>query len=129
MPQNLPDWAKPADPRDMPHQGPRRPLDQQHAPSGSYDAPTYSAPGDPGAQTQVIFPPPGEDCGTCDVSGLVIDGIDCDAEPQTCELICCSFPAPDECAPAYSEGPCAVPLGGGWILLLAGIALATWKLS
>ena len=133
MPQDLPDWARPSQPQKRDRQPFDSRPDGRDAPGDYGGGGGYSQPLPPpdggGPQAQVIWPAPGEDCGTCDVSGLTIDGVDCDSNPDYCELICCNFPAPDQCAGAYQEGPCAVPLSGQWILIFAAIALAAWKLT
>ena len=125
MPQDLPHWAEPAAPprRDRPFDRPD-PNEPSPPPSDGLSWPETSDP----AQPQV-WPAPGEDCGTCDVSGLTINETDCDEEPDICELICCNAPFPEECRAAYSEQPCAIPLGGEWILVVAALTLAIWKLT
>lgn len=129
MPQNLPDWAKPSSPSPRP-----RTFDSQsrtHPPDDHPYGSSYSAPRNTDnpfgeAEPLVIWPPPGEEgCGTCDVSGLTINGVDCDENPTECELTCCSLPAPDECAPALSQ--CSVPLPGeAWVLLLGALLIGFW---
>jgi hypothetical protein len=135
-PQALPGWARPAPEPDGPFSQSPREQREQRATDRTRDdhtGPAYETGPDPiGPAPSVIWPPPGEDCGECDVSGLtlVIDGetVDCDDDPETCALVCCTFPAPDQCAPAYSEGPCAIPLSGEWILVFVAVAVGVWKL-
>lgn len=130
MPQNLPDWAEPARPSPRPHPYDSSPHNQSGRPDDSPYGSSYSAPRNTDnpfgeAEPLVIFPPPGEDCGTCDVTGLTINGIDCDEKPKQCELICCTFPAPDECGPALSQ--CPVPLPGeAWVLLIGALLIGFW---
>lgn len=131
MPQDLPSWAEPyeAPARRSPDGSPpssNHPTDPTETPYAGPDVPEST----PSPAPQTIWPPPGEDCGTCDVSGLTlqIDGetIDCDANPTDCELICCTFPAPDQCAPALES--CPVPLSGQWVLLFAAVVIGIYYL-
>jgi hypothetical protein len=142
MPQNLPSWAEPHAPPSRYGPSSRETPDSHSDPyaSGRYspDPSAYSdyrSGKDPyfNPQPLEIQPPPGGDCGECDVSGLVLvieedDGstttIDCDVDPTQCELICCSFPAPDQCAPALEK--CPIPLGPEWVLLLGALLIGIW---
>jgi len=132
MPKDLPSWAEPYD------------APSRTAPSSPHSAPSPNPPANaprdahpsedqasPNPVPQTIWPPPGEDCGACNVSGLTlrIDGqtIDCDTDPRDCELICCTFPAPDQCAPALES--CPVPLSGQWVLLFAAVMVGIYYLG